>query len=326
MPAHPRSRGENSLGCVDPEVAGGSSPLTRGKLDRSLNEGAPSGLIPAHAGKTPPRKRPLTSTWAHPRSRGENSPTRLRNGRCPGSSPLTRGKPRWSAPTTRSSRLIPAHAGKTERVKRGHFRPPAHPRSRGENYSSSSACRSDEGSSPLTRGKPQRAKMPREIPRLIPAHAGKTQVPVRCKPNMWAHPRSRGENTQPGGGQWFGQGSSPLTRGKPDLQSICDALDRLIPAHAGKTSSRPCTRSACAAHPRSRGENSAVQPIDPKCVGSSPLTRGKRLHVAGLTIPHRLIPAHAGKTRGRIKAPDPRTAHPRSRGENFGSYLCRCFV
>ena len=73
------------------------------------------GLIPAHAGKTPPLLLMVTSCWAHPRSRGEN----YRNYRLcrlvRGSSPLTRGKPRAAARRGLRTRLIPAHAGKTLR-------------------------------------------------------------------------------------------------------------------------------------------------------------------------------------------------------------------
>ena len=51
-------------------------------------------------------------------------------------------------------------------------------------------------------------------------------------------------------------------------------------------------------------------------VGSSPLTRGKLSN--GLRSPSRprLIPAHAGKTRGSVISRASTPAHPRSRGEN----------
>ena len=93
-------------------------------------------------------------------------------------------------------------------------------------------------------------------------------------------------------------------------------LRRLIPAHAGKT--RPCSSPprTCRAHPRSRGENAVTLPFPPLIEGSSPLTRGKRLHVAGLCLDGRLIPAHAGKTPEGHGAPEGPRAHPRSRGEN----------
>ena len=70
--AHPRSRGENDHRVRLREHDHGSSPLTRGKpADRALS-GKWSGLIPAHAGKTPP--------------------TFGRSCVGAGSSPLTRGK------------------------------------------------------------------------------------------------------------------------------------------------------------------------------------------------------------------------------------------
>ena len=50
--AHPRSRGENSGAASKAWVAGGSSPLTRGKLATVLDNQLWIGLIPAHAGKT----------------------------------------------------------------------------------------------------------------------------------------------------------------------------------------------------------------------------------------------------------------------------------
>ena len=70
--AHPRSRGENfsHRDMVICDV--GSSPLTRGKLEAKRIDGAPGGLIPAHAGKTMSALASSMQSRAHPRSRGEN--------------------------------------------------------------------------------------------------------------------------------------------------------------------------------------------------------------------------------------------------------------
>ena len=90
----------------------------------------------------------------------------------------------------------------------------------------------------------------------------------------------------------------------------------LIPAHAGKTSCCHAAAGAFQAHPRSRGENDGLMPACRRPVGSSPLTRGKRHTRPDRIPPHRLIPAHAGKTRHEaLEVLNPR-AHPRSRGEN----------
>ena len=50
-----------------------------------------------------------------------------------------------------------------------------------------------------------------------------------------AHPRSRGENSDPEGRLSISTGSSPLTRGKPALGRLASVPSGLIPAHAGKT-------------------------------------------------------------------------------------------
>ena len=303
MRAHPRSRGENSKTCVACLSLGGSSPLTRGKHLPAHGVPPHAGLIPAHAGKTggggvSPVERP-----AHPRSRGENLgvPCRLRA--IAGSSPLTRGKPRAGPRRRRASGLIPAHAGKTARVTRLHRHQRAHPRSRGENGFARLEGGGVRGSSPLTRGKPPPSGRYQAVPRLIPAHAGKT-TPARCaSEGPGAHPRSRGENCSSSTHTRSGRGSSPLTRGKRVDRRSPISCPRLIPAHAGKTVSRACRALVHAAHPRSRGENVTVVLSTVTRLGSSPLTRGKPRSMTSATIVS--------------------VAHPRSRGENVSRFSRR---
>ena len=112
------------------------------------------------------------------------------------------------------------------------------------------------------------------------------------------------------------KGSSPLTRGKRRERERDVLPDGLIPAHAGKTVSRPARISAWRAHPRSRGENGLLILIALVVVGSSPLTRGKPGPVRRAGGDGGLIPAHAGKTPSRWRARAASAAHPRSRGEN----------
>ena len=71
---------------------------------------------------------------------------------------------------------------------------------------------------------------------------------------------------------------------------------RLIPAHAGKTLAGYGGLDQQRAHPRSRGENSVAEQHLDERLGSSPLTRGKRLGAKDMYDLSRLIPAHAGKT------------------------------
>ena len=215
----------------------------------------------------------------------------------------------------------------------------AHPRSRGENGYARYRLVGNRGSSPLTRGKPVLHQARDAVPRLIPAHAGKTLgedltvqavkglIPAHAgktahasalRSSRWAHPRSRGENAEQVRIVLRGLGSSPLTRGKPCWRVRSVLHGGLIPAHAGKTSMATARPSRNGAHPRSRGENSGRAVRFWSCTGSSPLTRGKREPAARLGEPARLIPAHAGKTMSTATSTRCAPAHPRSRGENVG--------
>ena len=200
-----------------------------------------------------------------------------------------------------------------------------------------SAPRGMVGSSPLTRGKRLAVRLGEAVAGLIPAHAGKTTTPFPRSRSWWAHPRSRGENSGSSITTASPTGSSPLTRGKLSDSNQPKLIQRLIPAHAGKTSAGRSRPGPPWAHPRSRGENRPGQRGVLHRVGSSPLTRGKHVEVAGFgvfghgsspltrgkqdvdreaTTGPRLIPAHAGKTFVLMRGPPGSWAHPRSRGEN----------
>ena len=234
----------------------------------------------------------------------------------PGSSPLTRGKPRRARTSCWPRGLIPAHAGKTRLSSRAAASSRAHPRSRGENDHNEVLAAFEDGSSPLTRGKPHRQRTVHPRERLIPAHAGKTLTDGIIERGAAAHPRSRGENSTEHLADVGHGGSSPLTRGKPESAGAF-ALDRgLIPAHAGKTGVISGIIQVWTAHPRSRGENWSCPVGGVGPCGSSPLTRGKLLAPVARQPCERLIPAHAGKTL-LSEAHQARVgAHPRSRGEN----------
>ena len=212
--AHPRSRGENHRRSAPNGIKNGSSPLTRGKRRRAGGRASGSGLIPAHAGKTPVLVVREIEAGAHPRSRGENIPLVYTVLMMKGSSPLTRGKQGDRSGLQRRVGLIPAHAGKTDTGGVSTYGHGAHPRSRGENTYAGEDRNLALGSSPLTRGKLHVLQAEGHALGLIPAHAGKTRAASPCPTFHPAHPRSRGENhglPPPG---WPVTGSSPLTRGK----------------------------------------------------------------------------------------------------------------
>ena len=160
--------------------------------------------------------------------------------------------------------------------------------------------------------------------RLIPARAGNTRnLPPRAGSTA-AHPRSRGEHVRRCPGFGRGRGSSPLARGTQDSDAWIRGAIRLIPARAGNTPLSSVTLNVKSAHPRSRGEHHGSASSFVRHLGSSPLARGTRSRLAGLSRKPWLIPARAGNTRSSRLPMLRRAAHPRSRGEHalirFASY------
>ena len=278
--AHPRSRGEHELLAGHLRIDPGSSPLTRGARWRREIQAIVDRLIPAHAGSTalPSRKGPVMS--AHPRSRGEHVGAHAVPEAEGGSSPLTRGAPAADRSRVDTTGLIPAHAGSTSSASAPTSSSPAHPRSRGEHKMGVSLSDLKAGSSPLTRGAPANLGSDDLLLGLIPAHAGSTWGPRRGGLHRRAHPRSRGEHRSRRAIAGASEGSSPLTRGARNQRQALRLSQRLIPAHAGSTVTKPTPQTATTAHPRSRGEHATAVDADTAPAGSSPLTRGARLRSA----------------------------------------------
>lgn len=96
----------------------------------------------------------------------------------------------------------------------------------------------------------------------------------------------------------------------------CGSSPRLIPVHAGSTTTPSRKDTTNADHPRSRGEHKSESRRAHSDAGSSPLTRGAlnpRLHYP---LPLRIIPAHAGSTPSSTVPTGRPRDHPRSRGEH----------
>ena len=110
-------------------------------------------------------------------------------------------------------------------------------------------------------------------------------------------------------------GSSPLTRGIPEVCGADCTRCRFIPAHAGNTKFDGCMPPFPKVHPRSRGEYRGVFFIPFFNTGSSPLTRGILFEKVGAIGVQRFIPAHAGNTPLFPLLTNLNQVHPRSRGE-----------
>ena len=109
-------------------------------------------------------------------------------------------------------------------------------------------------------------------------------------------------------------GSSPLARGLPHSRRRGTRHTGIIPARAGFTRSWDSARISRTDHPRSRGVYPQLGFGTNITDGSSPLARGLPHVNPGRHVPPRIIPARAGFTKYRVRLPDRREDHPRSRG------------
>ena len=92
------------------------------------------------------------------------------------------------------------------------------------------------------------------------------------------HPRLRGEHFD---NLTLGQledGSSPPTRGAHDVALDRSGASGIIPAYAGSTTGATTHAAAPADHPRLRGEHTPIADTRSAGQGSSPPTRGARVH------------------------------------------------
>ena len=152
--------------------------------------------------------------------------------------------------------------------------------------------------------------------RIIPAYAGSTTSALPCATRRSDHPRIRGEHHPVPSRRPQRGGSSPHTRGAPDIRNLMDNYLRIIPAYAGSTPSCSGVSSSGWDHPRIRGEHfdSSCQLFLPG--GSSPHTRGALIMKDSISKSVRIIPAYAGSTSMSTMTGVRITDHPRIRGEH----------
>ena len=152
-----------------------------------------SRIIPALAGNTASFSAESAALKDHPRSRGEYAPRICGLWAAIGSSPLSRGIPFPDTKFNALKGIIPALAGNTATTSARRGSIWDHPRSRGEYASLRPAEALHNGSSPLSRGIPCRARLGLSAPGIIPALAGNTRAPSCLAGLRTDHPRSRGE-------------------------------------------------------------------------------------------------------------------------------------
>ena len=191
---HPRIRGEHHHPIPRVSLMNGSSPHTRGAPQFRRRPPRRAGIIPAYAGSTGSSSTQGLSVRDHPRIRGEHHLQTWKGWSGNGSSPHTRGAPRYVDPSTGMSRIIPAYAGSTGDIRFATLAGKDHPRIRGEHRARSTSTAPETGSSPHTRGAHPSMNPSMSHPRIIPAYAGSTTSCSGETMRDGDHPRIRGEH------------------------------------------------------------------------------------------------------------------------------------
>jgi len=152
------------------------------------------------------------------------------------------------------------------------------------------------GSSPHTRGAPQKHHLPFPHRGIIPAYAGSTDVGNGRGIAVEDHPRIRGEHQLRVFPQNPALGSSPHTRGALFTRSRPVMSFGIIPAYAGSTTLLGSAEEASRDHPRIRGEHFGGDRSGVALKGSSPHTRGAPPVRPAERLVRGIIPAYAGST------------------------------
>ena len=190
---HPRVCGEALLRAQMDGEGPGPSPRVRGSPNERGLAQHREGSIPACAGKPRRRRLAVRVSAVHPRVCGEADAEAAGEPDDPGPSPRVRGS-LVAGPAGRArAGSIPACAGKPSHPSPVHPEGWVHPRVCGEAALAHVDPPLTLGPSPRVRGSRGGSGPPQELPRSIPACAGKPARHALRTRDSWVHPRVCGE-------------------------------------------------------------------------------------------------------------------------------------
>ena len=220
--------------------------------------------------------------------------------------------------------IIPAYAGSTSPTRRRAAAARDHPRVCGEHHSRSADAARAMGSSPRMRGAPTATGLYGLQDGIIPAYAGSTPRPSRCRRPTRDHPRVCGEHTNNRTACKRRAGSSPRMRGALVCVLVHVSVVGIIPAYAGSTRNQSRGRTFYRDHPRVCGEHSAEHIAALAEQGSSPRMRGAPGPRRSSGKVTGIIPAYAGSTTKLFFRPSTCGDHPRVCGEHPTATVSEC--
>ena len=167
---------------------------------------------------------------------------------------------------------------------------------RGEYSSKSVNLKAGMGSPPHTRGILRLEDLLLVAHGITPAYAGNTFFARRVAFVARDHPRIRGKCRVPRMSTLSPSGSPPHARGILSSKSKQFPANRITPACAGNTRSRPCRVRCSQDHPRIRGEYLKICRDRGGSGGSPPHTRGIPKSMQFFFPQRRITPACVGNT------------------------------
>ena len=272
---HPRVCGENGADRCLPVRLLGSPPRMRGEPQGRLAAGMQSGITPAYAGRTRPRRAICSSHGDHPRVCGENQVFVRLDETGMGSPPRMRGERSIGSAGSVLIRITPAYAGRTGEWAFIGRHSTDHPRVCGENPDARLDSGFDDGSPPRMRGEPIIGLIGIFNLRITPAYAGRTDDKRLDRRRDRDHPRVCGENLFGDGGEFVPAGSPPRMRGEHAGGGWTSRRRRITPAYAGRTVPIVAFQFGFWDHPRVCGENLLSRLRVPSMRGSPPRMRGE---------------------------------------------------
>ena len=312
---YPRMCGEAFLIAAAISFVCGLSPHVRGSPNQDGAGVKVLRSIPACAGKPELILRSAIVMRVYPRMCGEAGVFLKTTLGKSGLSPHVRGSHPPRGGSLRTTRSIPACAGKPQGDDGATSQGKVYPRMCGEAQSREFTSESQAGLSPHVRGS-RNPKMRRAMPvGSIPACAGKPTSMSAFSCPCWVYPRMCGEALVRMFSYLLTWGLSPHVRGSLCALGGGGVSSGSIPACAGKP-----LRSALAVYcswvyPRMCGEAEQWMPEADGMTGLSPHVRGSRVDESVRRRVVGSIPACAGKPPTRTRAAASRRVYPRMCGE-----------
>ena len=226
--------GEKALIAAEVAFASGSPPRVRGEVFLCDPAICHPRITPACAGRSYRESIRNIGGKDHPRVCGEKFRNTVKSSNRPGSPPRVRGEVKETALEHCKRRITPACAGRSVYSAVISRRLGDHPRVCGEKLNFCSSQVFVVGSPPRVRGEDVDDALPRLLPGITPACAGRRHFAWSTRSATRDHPRVCGEKHFDNAKKAGMEGSPPRVRGEGNKIRLVVKIKGITPACAGR--------------------------------------------------------------------------------------------